>query len=268
MSVRKAFLQFLKLFVIFLLVGTLGGIIKYFLKYQEVTAPIIDVFTTIISYFLFFKYILKQETDIQVKASFRLISDNLIFPIILIAIGLEFFEKPLFDMYDKIFVPKEFLNIFKHTKNVELNISLIFSLISSLVVAPIFEEIIFRKYLLGNLLKENSVQKAILFSSICFSLFHFPNFRNLLPTFIFGVIAGYIYVKTKNITYTLVFHFVVNLIVSLIRFYGATLIENLTHLHFNIFYWLITTFGGIILIYFGIKFFNKNLGKVEIESSN
>ena len=88
-------------------------------------------------------------------------------------------------------------------------------LITSFLVA-IYEEVIFRGIGLGSFLSSGiSPLKAILLSSIIFSLFHVGNITDirfniiylLLNTFIMGFILGYIYYKTKNILLVIVIHF-------------------------------------------------------------
>ena len=220
----------------------------------------------LLAYWLFYKYILSKELTIEVIKSFKPIQNNLIFPIILLSFGFELFNKPFFSLYSEIFKPNEVLKTVRiHHQNAELNFRYILFSFSILIIAPIFEELIFRKYLLGNLLKQNSVLKSIFISSLCFSLFHLPDFRNILPTFIFGIITAFIYLKTKKITYTIFFHFISNLIFIILNLNGATIFENLEKLHFNILYWMLTSFGGSLIILISLKFFNKNLEKEKIE---
>jgi membrane protease YdiL (CAAX protease family) len=266
MSIRKALLQFLKLFLIIVVIGEGINELSIFFTYKELTTPLFTVLAILFSYWLLFKFVLKKKIEIEIKESFKPIQDNLIFPIILIAVGFEFFEKPLFDIYNNLFIPNVLLNkISSHPQNAELNFPFIIYTFITLLIAPVFEEVLFRKYLLGNLLKQNSVQKSVLISSLFFALFHLPDFQNLLPTFLFGIVAGCIYFKTKNISYTIFFHFIYNFFITLQKLFGATLFENLNKLHFNIFYWMITVFGGMTILYLGAKLFRKNVEKREIE---
>ena len=92
------------------------------------------------------------------------------------------------------------------------------------------------------------MKNAIIFSSICFSLYHLPNFSNLIPTFLLGLVAGYLYIKSKKIIIPMIFHFLCNLIVGLLKLYGKTLLDNIDKLNLNIYYWMFIFFGVILLI--------------------
>lgn len=91
---------------------------------------------------------------------------------------------------------------------------------SSLV--GIYEEIIFRGIAQGSFLSAGMKPfKAILLSSILFSLFHisyvtdigFTITLQLLNTFMMGFILGYIYFKTKNILFVIAVHIFWDLVI-------------------------------------------------------
>ncbi len=213
---------------------------------------ITDRIPTVIAYFIVFylsyRTIFNFNKGIEKVKS---IKPKFILYLILIAIGLQFFDRPLFD----------FSKIYDHLSGVELkplefsessNLSIIYRGISVLIIAPIFEELFFRKFLFGEVLKKHSLTVSILVSSICFSLIHLPSYRNLLPTFIFGIIACLIYNKTRNIFYTIILHFLGNLSWLLLVSYGKSYYEWSYGLNYNIIYWLLFIFG-IGVSYIGIK---------------
>ena len=70
-----------------------------------------------------------------------------------------------------------------------------------LMLAPIFEEIVFRKLILDRVSKYGEAN-AILFSAICFGLFH-ENLSQSLYTFCIGLALGYVYIKTRNVFITI-----------------------------------------------------------------
>jgi len=179
------------------------------------------------------------------------IKPTILLYLIMIAIGLEFFDQPLLD----------FSEIYDYLSGTELepfefsessNLSVFYRGMSVLIIAPIFEELFFRKFLFGEVLKKNSITISIIVSSVCFSLIHLPSYRNLLPTFIFGVIACLIYNKTKNIFYTIILHFLSNLSWLLLVSYGISYYEWIYGLNYNFVYWLLFIFG-LGLSYIGIK---------------
>ena len=93
-----------------------------------------------------------------------------------------------------------------------------------LVLAPLFEELVFRYAILGGLLKElNSKNKALLASSFLFSLSHLPGAWHLPPeftpfimiqlvyTFAMGWVIGKARVRTGGILEPVALHFLFNL---------------------------------------------------------
>ncbi|MEW7292897.1 CPBP family intramembrane glutamic endopeptidase [Aquimarina sp. 2304DJ70-9] len=208
--------------------------------------------TTVIAYFIVFYLSFKAVFDYNKGIDkVKVIKPKFLFYLIAITIGLEFFDRPLFD-FSKIYdyLSGAELKPFEFSKS--SNLSVFYRGISVLIIAPIFEELFFRKFLFGELLKKYSSNVSILVSSICFSIIHLPSYRNLIPTFIFGIIACLIYKKTRNIFYTIILHFLANLSWLLLVSYGKSYYEWSYGLNYNFIYWLLFIFG-IGLTYIGIK---------------
>lgn len=89
-----------------------------------------------------------------------------------------------------------------------------FMLLLVLVFAPIMEEVIFRKLLIDRTLRYGE-KKAILFSGLVFGLYHL-----IIPQMIFaiplGMILAYVYIRTGNLWYAILLHFLNNLVSTLI----------------------------------------------------
>ena len=86
-------------------------------------------------------------------------------------------------------------------------------LLVSCVIAPIVEELMFRKVLMDRFSRYGS-GIAITVSSISFGLFH-GNFYQFFYSAILGFILGYIYAKTRNILYPILMHALINLVGTL-----------------------------------------------------
>lgn len=84
------------------------------------------------------------------------------------------------------------------------------TIISSLVLAPFFEETIFRGVLLRGLLTRYSPLFSILFSSLLFALIHI-NITQIIPALLLGLLFGLIFLKTHSLVLTGFLHFVANL---------------------------------------------------------
>lgn len=76
------------------------------------------------------------------------------------------------------------------------------------VLAPLFEEFVFRRQLIDRTRRFGEKQ-AIVFSAICFGLFHMNLFQFFL-TFGLGLVFGYVYTRTGRLRYSVVLHMIVN----------------------------------------------------------
>jgi membrane protease YdiL (CAAX protease family) len=78
------------------------------------------------------------------------------------------------------------------------------------ILAPIFEELLFRKFLCNKLLALGEGY-AVLLSGVIFGLSH-GNFFQMPYALLVGFMLGFIYVKTGKLIYTIGYHMVLNLI--------------------------------------------------------
>lgn len=76
------------------------------------------------------------------------------------------------------------------------------------ILAPVCEELVFRKVLVDRVLPYGE-WPAILFSGLCFGLFH-GNLTQFFYTFLLGGILAYVYLRTGNILYTIGIHACIN----------------------------------------------------------
>lgn len=84
----------------------------------------------------------------------------------------------------------------------------IITLLYAAVVAPIVEELIFRKLLLSKLRRFGDIP-AILFSGLAFGLFHF-NLSQLFYAAMLGFVFAYVTIRTNRIRYAIILHMLVN----------------------------------------------------------
>ncbi len=131
----------------------------------------------------------------------------------------------------------------------------LFFILSTVIIAPILEEILFRGVFLRGLLLKNSAIKSILISTLLFALIHFLP-AHIINAFILGVFFGFIYYKTKSIGYTIILHITVNL-TSLFGGYinykfGKATIYAITDIYGGLSLYIIF-FSILIFIYSGIK---------------
>ena len=82
------------------------------------------------------------------------------------------------------------------------------TVVAFVVLAPVFEELVFRKVLVDRVLPYGE-WPAILFSGVTFGLFH-GNLTQFFYAFLLGMILAYVYIRTGNILYTMGIHACIN----------------------------------------------------------
>ncbi len=147
--------------------------------------------------------------------------------------------------------------------NVINNSGLIANIVVISLIAPIFEELIFRKLLIDRTIKYGGTI-SILLSALLFALFH-GNLSQFFYAFLLGGFFATVYIKTGEIKYTIGLHMIINFIGSVVSLFvtrpllelasGGTLPLTTT---IAVVLYILITFGLTItgLIY-SIKYFNK-----------
>ena len=93
----------------------------------------------------------------------------------------------------------------------ERTVSPIILILSSTVVAPIYEEIIFRGVLLKGLSKKINPTIALVVSALFFALVHL-NVPQGINAFLLGLVIGFIYLTTESIYLSIFAHFINNVL--------------------------------------------------------
>lgn len=253
MSITKAILLTLGLVLVFAIIqmGILFPTKYLFSSYPIVSENLMELSTVLgflFSYLILFYFFWKQEFQkIRIPKPLNLQFSLLIY-LLLIAIGLELFDRPFWDS-DKIvnfYSDSQFL--VDYPGFYEYDSLIIYKIFSAVIIAPIFEELFFRKFLLGNLLKRYKRLTGLIISSFCFAIIHIETPDNLIPTFLFGLISGLIFIKTKRILYSIILHFIMNSFWLISLLIGAKYYQWVYSLNFNFIYWTLPLIGGILLI--------------------
>lgn len=90
------------------------------------------------------------------------------------------------------------------------------------ILAPIMEEVFYRKLIVDRLLHYGELP-AVLISGILFGLIH-GNFNQFFYAAMIGMLFGYVYIRTGNLLYTVALHVCVNLVGGV---YTAELLKRL-----------------------------------------
>lgn len=120
------------------------------------------------------------------------------------------------------------------------------NIISTVLIGPIIEEIMFRGIMYNEALKKYSNMKAIIIVTVIFSLFHFNIFQSLYALAL-GFILIYVYLKNKTIIAPIIVHASSNLTTNL-----YVIIKNNFIINYGLF-----IFSLIILILIRRKYANN-----------
>ncbi len=138
----------------------------------------------------------------------------------------------------------------------------IFSFITIVIAAPILEEFIFRGIVLDGFLKRYSPLKSILMSSFLFGLIHLNPWQ-FIAAMVIGIFMGWVYYRTRKLSYTIIIHAVNNGFAFLLVWLdkkgivdSGTFLENYTP---N----MIIIASAVVIAVAGLLLLNKLLPKTE-----
>lgn len=92
---------------------------------------------------------------------------------------------------------------------------ILIQIISSGIIGPVIEELLFRGIIYNKLKEFNNTNKAMIISTIIFSLVHL-NIIDIIYTLIVGYILVYIYNKHNNLKYPIILHISLNISVIIL----------------------------------------------------
>lgn len=94
------------------------------------------------------------------------------------------------------------------------NIAIVGTLLASIVIAPIFEELLFRGIFLQKLKSVFTLPTAIIIVSILFGAVH--NFEGIISAIVFGICMCILFIRSGNILVPIFAHFLNNLFAEII----------------------------------------------------
>lgn len=197
----------------------------------------------IIAYTTVFYFFWRKDSG-KNKAQLPHLNINILIYLLLMTFGLRLIGEPFWD-FSHIFRSAE-LTLYSFDG---VDPKFIYRSISILLIAPVLEELFFRKFLITKLLQKYSKITALVVSAVLFSAIHWETLTNLIPAFIFGIIGGIIYIKTRRISYLIFLHFLYNFLSVTITVKSAVYSEIIQWLNFGILYWSLFFFGIILTLF-------------------
>ena len=149
----------------------------------------------------------KDSTSWREALSLRRFSASLLLPMIAATVGFEILLAETYRGLYWFFPPPAWLvKLFASSHR-----TVPAEFLAAVVAAPLIEEAIFRGLILGGLLRRYSAPTAIRVSAVLFALMHLNPYR-FVTAFPFGLLAGWIYVRTRSLWPCVILHALSNLL--------------------------------------------------------
>ena len=185
------FFTFFNYFIIFIL-----AFVYQLLGFYEV-----DFFIhSILPYFMLLFYIF---SSFFIFRKYKVYKKNLSF--------IKLFLYFLFGVSLSILLNMIIMSFISNSSNNSSDFSYLFLIISSGIIGPIYEEILFRYHFYPDLRQKFSIRFSVFINAFIFGVFHISPIK-VIYAFVIGIIFAYTYEKEKNIWYPIFIHMGANII--------------------------------------------------------
>ncbi|WP_353151264.1 CPBP family intramembrane glutamic endopeptidase [Chryseobacterium sp.] len=209
-------------------------------------------FLTAIAFFDFF--IVRRTTNMKLNFNFSSVNFYtylLVFPMMAGMMFISEFITAQIPVTGPFF--GDFYEYFTQLMN-QLTDDPVVMLIMTVIMAPVFEEIIFRGIIQKGLINKGVAPwKAILYAAVIFGVVH-GNPWQFISAVLLGGILGLVYYKTKSLLMPILLHGFNNLTLSLLVIYGKN--ESFSQA-FKVSEWLILAIGLVLFSLFYYLFMKK-----------
>lgn len=166
---------------------------------------ILLIVSIVISLFIYYLILRKKDKNLWQRCGFRKVSLKNSVLIIIMALSTTFIASSFIYNTKNIFTDYSSIS-----ENMVKGMQSIPGIISVVIIAPIFEEILFRGLIFNELRKNMNIVASIIIQALLFGLFH-GNLAQGIYAAILGAIAAIIYVWTKSIVSNMTLHICFNI---------------------------------------------------------
>jgi membrane protease YdiL (CAAX protease family) len=141
----------------------------------------------------------------------------------------------------------------------------IFAFFLMVIAAPILEELIFRGIILDGLLKNYSPTKSILISSLLFGLVHLNTWQ-FVTGLIIGIFSGWVYYRTRSLSFSIIIHASANLSGFLMRFFidiDSSMDGTLLYMYGGLTNLILAIVGSVLIVTVCIYFLRKEFERLK-----
>lgn len=207
------------LLIMMLLIAIAGEVVKFILglivpleEINSIHIILVNVITIGGFGYIPFYFMMKRLPDPKVSEVKKLKTKNLfMFIVMCFAIGylgnmVTLMITSIIGMFKESSVVNPLINLLGHDGKIPIFLYMVF-------FAPVAEEFIFRKVLLDKIRRYGD-QVAIVVSGVVFGLFH-QNLSQFFYAAALGMMFAYLVIRTNNIWYSVLVHFLINLMGSI-----------------------------------------------------
>lgn len=166
----------------------------------------ISILITVPTYYLFY---MNRRQELLTFLSVRGIGSISIPILVIFGLSLNFIIEILLSLVSQINSLSPIFEQYDELANMITGGDFILSLLAVGIIGPIFEEILFRGLIFGELRKITKVRVAILIQALLFGLYHM-NWVQGTYAFIIGLIIGFIYYRSNSIISAMIVHITIN----------------------------------------------------------
>ena len=171
-----------------------------------------------------------SETKLTKAFTLRGFNPLIFLPLIFLVVGMEHYAVLVNNQITEMIpIPPWFKELFERATGVEENAGKGIinwdSFFHVVFFAPFIEETLFRGLFLSGFLNRYKTAHAVFLSALLFSLFHMNPWQ-IFPTFILGLICGWLFIKSRSLVPPILAHTLHNGIIYLANAFPAFVAEN------------------------------------------
>lgn len=203
------------------------------------------ILSMIISLVIYFFILRNRENNVFRRYNFKNIGIKNVISIVIICIAFSMILSGIVE-----YVIKFFPSYNETSKMISMSMNSILGVLAVLICAPIFEEILFRGMILGEIKGKINITAVIIIQGILFGIYHMNLFQSIYAG-VLGILLGFLCVKTGSIVGSIIAHITFNIC-------GSTILPYLVDLSGK-FAFLYIIAGAIIFIISIYKFNRYNI---------
>ena len=197
--------------------------ITSYLAAQTPWVLLLAVAITVPTYYLFYR---ERRQELFTFVSVRSIRPLSVPVLVLFGCSLSYMLAIILTLLSQIDIFSKVFNNYEQMSEMIFGGSFVLTLLSVGIIGPIFEEILFRGLVFGELRKITKVKVALVLQALLFGIYHL-NVVQGVYAFILGLIIGFVYYRSNSIIAPIIIHVSINsLSVIIDEFFSAGQMES------------------------------------------